>query len=120
MKTYNIHQVSHKINENKVKSQIKSNKDSFEKVLNSTENLKFSNHAMKKIDDRKISIDNDDVLKITDAINQAKGKGVEQALILMDNKAFIVSIKNNTIITGINTEQLKNNIFTNIDGTVII
>ncbi|MBS4536048.1 flagellar protein [Clostridium sp. D2Q-14] len=120
MQTYNINQISHKISQKKINTQKKNNNTSFEKILNDVEKLKFSNHAVKRIDERKISIDNDDVLKINDAIDKAKEKGVEQALILMDNKAFIASVKNNTIITSINSEQLKNNIFTNIDGTVII
>lgn len=120
MKTYNIHQINSRINKNNIKPEKKRNDDSFQKILDNVKDIKFSKHAVKRIDDRDISMDKYDVMKINNAISKAREKGVDQALILMDNKAFIASVKNNTIITSINSEQLKNNVFTNIDGTVIV
>ncbi len=58
--------------------------------------------------------------KINQAIEKAEKKGIKDALILMDNKAFVANIKNKTIITASTSEQLKENVFTNIDGAVIV
>lgn len=118
MKTYNIHQINQKINQQNNKK-IKSD-TSFDNILKDIENVKFSKHAKKRIDDRNISIDKKDIVKINNAIHNAKKKGVRQALILMGNNAFIASVDKNTIITTINGESMKNNVFTNIDGAVII
>jgi len=120
MKTYNIHHINQKINQkNNNDSKVK-NEVSFDNILKDIENIKFSKHAKKRIDDRNISIDKKDVIKINNAINNAKAKGVRQALILMGNNAFIASVDKNTIITTMNAESMKNNVFTNIDGAVII
>lgn len=118
MKTYNIHHVNQKVHQKNNKNF--KNNISFGDVLDNINNIKFSKHAMKRIDDRNISIDKKDVEKINTAINNAREKGIDQALILMDNKAFIASVTKNTIITTINRDNLKDNVFTNIDGAVII
>ncbi len=58
--------------------------------------------------------------KISKAVEKAKNKGVKDSLILVDNMAFVVSVKNNVVITAVNNEELKENVFTNIDGAVIV
>jgi flagellar operon protein len=58
--------------------------------------------------------------RINDGVGKAKSKGVREALIMMDNKVFIASVQNNTIITAVTEDQLKDNVFTNIDGAVIV
>jgi flagellar operon protein len=58
--------------------------------------------------------------KLNQAIEKAKEKGVKDALILMDDKAFIASIRNKTIVTAAFEDQLKENVFTNIDGAVLV
>lgn len=45
---------------------------------------------------------------------------MKDSLILVDNMAFVVSVKNNVVITAVNNEELKENVFTNIDGAVIV
>ena len=39
---------------------------------------------------------------------------------MMDNLAFIVNIKNNTVITAMDQDTNDSNVFTNIDGAVIV
>jgi len=98
-------------------------KQSFENILQKEvikQNIKFSKHAVERMQIRDISLSNLEISKIEDAITKASAKGVKEALILMDDKAFIANIKNKTIITTVGKEQLKNNIFTNIDGAIII
>ena len=51
---------------------------------------------------------------------QAKEKSIKESLVMMDNIAFIVNIKNNTVITAMDQKTNDSNIFTNIDGAVIV
>ena len=50
----------------------------------------------------------------------ASEKGLDDTLILVDKSAYIVSVKNNTVITTVSNEELVGNCFTNIEGTVIV
>jgi len=102
----------------------KSNTINFSQVLervslNNTD-LRFSKHAIERLSERHISLTNNQMSKLSNAVDKARDKGVNEALILMGDTAFIASIKNNTIITTASKEQLKENVFTNIDGAVII
>lgn len=113
-------------NDSGVQSQIKSQLPkgpSFGDVLKHVQDkdhVKFSKHAMQRLSDRNIKLSDSEMDRINDAVGKAKNKGVREALILMDNKVFVASVKNNTIITAAVDEQLKDNVFTNIDGAVIV
>lgn len=97
---------------------------SFESILNRVQNgnqkIKFSKHAKERIDSRNISLSDQDVENIENAVERARNKGVQTALILMDKVALITNVKNNLVITTVAKEQLKDNVFTNIDGAVIV
>ena len=101
----------------------KSNK-SFEAILqkaqDANEDIKFSKHALDRMDNRNIKLNSREMDRLKTGFHKAEAKGVKDALILMEDKAFIASIKNKTIITTINSEQLKDNVFTNIDGAVVV
>ena len=90
---------------------------SFQDVLD--EKLKFSRHAEKRMNSRNLELNEKEVKRLENAIERARNKGSRESLILMDDKAFFVSIKNNTVITAMADDQLKENVFTNIDSTVI-
>lgn len=90
---------------------------SFEEVL---ESVKFSKHAAERMISRDIKLSDTDYARIEKGLGLAKQKGIRQTLIMMDNKIFIASVKNNTIITASAEENLKENVFTNIDGAVIV
>ena len=67
-----------------------------------------------------MNLSTDEMSRLKTAFKKAESKGVKDALFLMDDKAFIANIHNKTIVTTVGKEQLKDNIFTNIDGAVII
>ncbi len=90
---------------------------SFGEVL---ERVKFSKHAASRLDTRDISLSEQDLSRIEKGIVLAKRKGIKQTLIMMDDKVFIASAKNNTIITAATDGKLKDKVFTNIDGAVIV
>lgn len=82
--------------------------------------VKFSKHAAERLQNRNIRLTKDDLNKLSEAVNKAAEKGVKETLIIMGNSAFIANVKNKMIITAATEENLKNNVFTNIDGAVII
>ena len=82
--------------------------------------LKFSSHASQRLTDRKIALDSKTMQKVNEAIDKAEAKGVEDTLVLTKDAALIVSVKNRTVITAMDREQLNGNVFTNIDGAVIV
>lgn len=79
----------------------------------------FSRHANERIKERNIEINSDVTEKLNEAAEQAKDKGLKNVLVMMDNQAFIISTINKKVVTALNNEDLKENIFTNIDGAVI-
>ncbi len=95
---------------------------SFKDILNEKSKkveVSFSKHANERIEERNIGIDEDITNKLNEAVGQAKDKGLKNVLVMIDNSAFIVSTMNNKVITAVNSSELKENIFTNIDGAVI-
>lgn len=107
----------------RIDKEVKVNKD-FNQILESIKSkddeIKFSKHARERLNSRNMNLNAEDILRLKTAFNKAEGKGVKDALFLMDDKAFIASIKNKTIVTTVNKDQLKDSVFTNIDGAVII
>ena len=95
-----------------------SNKDFgsiFEREL---EKIKFSSHAEKRLESRDIQLSDTDMLKLNDAVGKAEAKGAKDSLVMMDDTAFIVNIKNKTVVTALPVEQGGENVFTNIDSVV--
>lgn len=88
--------------------------------INQQTEVKFSKHALDRLQARNIKLSKEDISKINDAVNKAAEKGVKEALIIMGNTALVTSIKNKTVITAATEENLKSNVFTNIDGAIII
>lgn len=82
--------------------------------------LKFSAHASQRLKDRKISLDPSTLAKVNNAIDKAEAKGVEDTLVLTPDAALIVNVKNRTVITALDRGSMSGNVFTNIDGAVII
>lgn len=81
----------------------------------------FSKHAIQRLSERSIDVTQGDTLeRLNKAIEIAADKGSNDALVLVDSNAFVVSVKNNKVVTAIAQEELKGNIFTKIDSTVII
>ena len=82
--------------------------------------VKFSNHAVERMRTRGINYSPTDLDRISQAVDKAAAKGSKDSLILMDDSALIVSVKNKTIVTVMDKAQLKENVFTNIDSTIVM
>ena len=81
--------------------------------------VKFSAHAMERLNSRGITLGDEDISRLSGAVTKASEKGATDSLILIDDKAFIVSVTNRTVVTAMTGDNIKNNVFTNIDSTIV-
>ncbi|MCL2039839.1 MAG: flagellar protein [Bacteroidetes bacterium] len=101
---------SSKINENKTNIQ-------FSDVLNQ-ELIKFSGQAQNTMVSRDVSLDNVDILRLDEAIEKAKDKNAKEALVMLDDKMFIVAVDDKTVIKMLDKNNMEENVITNIDAAV--
>jgi flagellar operon protein len=81
--------------------------------------LQFSRHALARVQRRGIELDSATLGRLTEGVGRAASKGSRDSLVLVDDTAFVVSVSNRTVITAVGSEQMKDNVFTNIDSAVI-
>ena len=81
--------------------------------------VRFSKHASVRLGDRNIELSSEQLNRLNEGAQKANAKGINESLVLVDEIAFIVNIKNNTVITAMDQSEAKENVFTNIDGAVI-
>ncbi|WP_242838616.1 TIGR02530 family flagellar biosynthesis protein [Lachnobacterium bovis] len=82
--------------------------------------LKFSKHATNRMASRNINLSTSQSKRLEAGVQKASEKGINESLVIVDSMAFIVNIKNKTVVTALNQEESKSNIFTNIDGAIIM
>lgn len=111
-----------------LKPEIKNNQDknkpNFSEILNAKTSVKkdvnFSKHAAQRMEERNLVLNDHDMKKISDAIDLADARGIRNALIISEEITFIVHIKSRTIVTAVDKENMKDKVFTNVDGAVNI
>jgi flagellar operon protein len=84
------------------------------------EEMKMSKHAAERMNSRNISFTEKELQSLGDAIKKAEDKGSKESLILLNDIALVVSVRNKTVITAMTCESLKENVVTNIDSTIIM
>lgn len=84
-----------------------------------SEGVRFSRHAAMRMQNRGIKMDAGALNRLNQAVQMADEKGSRDSLVLLDNTALVVSVKDNTVVTVADKEQLKGNVFTNIDSAII-
>ena len=99
-----------------------SNKSFSEHLKNAVqpEVLKISKHATDRLAERNIHISEIEWAHVTEKVAEAKSKGITDSLVLMEQAALIVSAKNSTVITAMDRKEAKDQLFTNIDGTILL
>lgn len=80
--------------------------------------LKFSKHASERLVSRNIDLSENQKERLNHAVKAAEAKGIKESLVMMDNLAFIINVKNNTVVTAVTGGEEK--IFSNIDGAVVV
>ena len=83
-----------------------------------TGELKFSKHASERLVSRNIDLSESQKERLNHAVRAAEAKGIKESLVMMDNLAFIINVKNNTVVTAVAGGEEK--IFSNIDGAVVV
>ncbi|MBR1391957.1 MAG: flagellar protein [Lachnospiraceae bacterium] len=84
------------------------------------ESLKFSKHAAMRLENRNINLSENQSERLEAGVRKAGEKGIRESLVVLDSLAFIVNIPNKTVVTAIDRNESEDNIFTNIDGAVIV
>ena len=94
---------------------------SFQDVLQQKvdETVKFSKHANQRLSNRNILLTDEQLTRLNQCVGCSRTKQIQESLVMMDNLAFIVNVKNNTVVTAMEQGE-KNQVFTNIDGAVIV
>ncbi len=85
--------------------------------VKTADDVRFSKHASRRLDSREISLSDDQRMRLNQATDKARDKGLKESLVMVDNMAFIVNIKSNTVVTAVN--DTERSVFTNIDGAII-
>ena len=100
-------------------SRIPAGSKSFREILDSVKSneLVFSKHANERLISRNIDLSEAQLERLQNGTRRAEEKGIKESLVMVDNLAFIVNVRNNTVITAVNEKDDK--VFTNIDGAVI-
>lgn len=99
---------------------------SFEEILKQKQDvtgsseLKFSKHASMRLNDRHINLSQEQNERLENGVLKASEKGINESLVILDSLAFIVNVPNRTVVTAIDQSESNDNIFTNIDGAVIV
>ena len=94
--------------------------DVLAKKIDDRQGVKISKHAEERLLKRNIMLNPNDLKEIGKVLDKAATKGIKDALIIMGDTALVANVKNRTIITAATGEDLKDNIFTNIDGAIIM
>ena len=80
----------------------------------------FSKHASRRLETRQIDMSDEQRARLQDATSQAREKGMKESLVMVDSLVFIVNIPNHTVVTAMDQTQANENVYTNIDGAVIM
>lgn len=80
--------------------------------------VQFSKHAALRLNDRNINLTGEQMNRVADGVGKADEKGIRDSLVLVDDVALVVNVKSRTIITAL--AQPQDNVFSNIDGAVIV
>ncbi len=94
--------------------------DILNKELENSNTLQFSKHAINRMNERGIDVNQNLQNDLNAAVEKARSKGAKDVVIISPNSAFIVNVKNNMVVTTMNSAEMKENIFTNIDSAIIL
>jgi flagellar operon protein len=94
-------------------------KEHLQHSLAKADGVKFSGHAIDRLADRGVVLTEEKGERLLRAIEAAEAKGSKDSLVLLDELAFVVSVKNRTVITACETSSLKEGVFTKIDSAVL-
>jgi flagellar operon protein len=92
---------------------------SFAEALAEAQGVKFSNHAQKRLEKRDITLSDDGLARLAQAVDRAEKRGGRESLVLMDGLAFIVNIQERLVVTAVDPGSRREGVFTQIDSVVL-
>jgi flagellar operon protein len=93
---------------------------SFQELLDArTAGVQFSGHAVERLKRRGIEVDASTLQRLEGGLERAATKGSRESVVFVDDKAFVVSVRNRTVITAVDSAHMREHVFTNIDSAVI-
>lgn len=124
---FSIEQIKEQYLTGNVKKTVNTNEEnSFKQVferlsrLSNDGEIKFSKHAASRLATRDITLDVTQMDRLKEGVEKAGEKGIKDSLMIMDRLAFIVNVPSQTVITAMDSTESSEQIFTNIDGAVIV
>jgi flagellar operon protein len=91
---------------------------SFLEVLENVQGVRFSNHAHNRMQTREISLNSENINRLSNAIDKAVKRGGKSSLVMVDDLAFIVNVQSRTVVTALDKNQRGEGVFTQIDSVV--
>ncbi len=88
--------------------------------LEKTDTVKFSAHAVKRLEERSVHIGANEMERINNGVKQLDAKGGKNSLVMLNDTAFVVSVRNRVVITAVDKSSAQNNVFTNIDSVAFV
>ena len=114
------------LNRKSTETAAQENSVSFEDILRQkqttaeSQELRFSKHAQGRLNDRHITLSDEQNERLESGVLKASEKGIRESLVILDSLAFIVNVPSKTVVTAMDQSESESNIFTNIDGAVIV
>lgn len=114
------------LNRKSTETAAQENSVSFEDILRQkqttaeSQELRFSKHAQGRLNDRHIKLSDEQNERLESGVLKANEKGIRESLVILDSLAFIVNVPSKTVVTAMDQSESESNIFTNIDGAVIV
>lgn len=91
----------------------------FGDLLARTHSVSFSRHALERLQRRGIELGEQQLDRLGDGVDRAAGKGSRASVVFVDGTAFVVAVPKRTVVTAVDPEHMREQVFTNIDSAVI-
>jgi flagellar operon protein len=91
----------------------------FAELLGRAPNVVFSRHALERLQRRGIELGEQQLHRLGDGVDRAAGKGSRASVVFVDGTAFVVAVPRRTVLTAVDPEHMREQVFTNIDSAVI-
>lgn len=82
--------------------------------------LKFSKHASMRLQSRNIELSSEQKERLETGAEKAEAKGMKESLVIVDSYSFIVNVPGKVVVTAMDQRESQENVYTNIDGAVIM
>jgi len=91
-----------------------------DKLKAGSSQVKFSAHAVERLHSRDIALTDNELVQLNNAVDKVKEKGGKDALLMMGDLAFVVSVPNRTVVTAMEKFAGEQKVFTNIDSALVV